>query len=402
MKRNQVNEQEKERLATAFGLIRDASWLGGRRYIADIANALHQQDVMDIVLFSAMPTDDPDIEEYAIQIQADGIIRYHAPRRGTIPWALNGVCMRFASTEWAASRYLRRFGVKALFGHMITQRYSGIATMSWLPDFQHIHFPELFDQEEHLERDRAFLRSARVATRIIVMSDSVRLDFESFAPDFANKVRVLRPVSTIPVSIYGADLKTVLNPYRLPEKFFYLPNQFWKHKNHELVFRSLKNLNSRGVRPIVVCTGSLSDYRHPDYSADLFRKLSDWGISDQVIYLGVVPHEHVLLLIRQSICVINPSLFEGGGYSIDEARSVGKRVLLSDIAPHREQSPPRAIYFDPLDGEEFTGKLEQIWNEAEPGPDIELEAEARRQLPERLRTCGEAFTSITQEAVKDA
>jgi len=63
----------------------------------------------------------------------------------------------------------------------------------------------------------------------------------------------------------------------------------------------------------------------------------------------MVPREHVLLLIRQSIGVLGPSLFEGWGFGVDEARSVGKRLLISDIPAHREQNPPEAIFFNPQD-----------------------------------------------------
>ena len=102
--------------------------------------------------------------------------------------------------------------------------------------------------------------------------------------------------------------------------------------------------------------------------------------------------------MRQSVCVLNPSLFEGWGYTVDEARSVGKRVLLSDIPAHREQDPPKAMFFDPQDCGDLVKKLRQIWGETAPGADVELEAEARRSLSDRLRAYKEAFVSIVQEA----
>ena len=72
-------------------------------------------------------------------------------------------------------------------------------------------------------------------------------------------------------------------------------------------------------------------------------------LNEQVHYLGTVPRDDVFDLIRQSICVLNPSLFEGWGYAVDEAASVGKRILASDIAAHREQAAPACEYFDPRD-----------------------------------------------------
>ena len=45
-------------------------------------------------------------------------------------------------------------------------------------------------------------------------------------------------------------------------------------------------------------------------------------------------------LIRQSLCVLNPSLFEGLGLSVAESKSIGKRVLAADLPPLREQAAP--------------------------------------------------------------
>jgi len=295
-------------------------------------------------------------------------------------------------------RVLEKQAVTAVFGSEITHKYHKIATLTWLPDFQHVHLPEMFSKAECLSRDRKYLQTAKVATRIILMSEAVKNDFLSFAPIYAHKVRVLRPVSYVPKSVYEYNLNSILNLYHLPEKFVFLPNQFWKHKNHELVFRAVKILKDRGVRVFVVCTGSPLDYRHPTYFADLWQKLSQWDIRSRFIYLGLIPHEHVFLLMRQSICVLNPSLFEGWGYSVEETRSIGKRVLVSDIPAHREQNPPKATFFNPNDCEELAGKL---CHETNPGPDPELEIEARHNLSRRLRAYGEDFISVTQEAIKE-
>jgi glycosyltransferase involved in cell wall biosynthesis len=257
----------------------------------------------------------------------------------------------------------------------------------------------MFDAADRAERNAAFLRSSEIATRIIAMSDSVQQDFQLFAPKYAWKVRVLPPASYIDPRVYQVDPLAITKLYNLPEKFIYLPNQWWKHKNHELVLRAVRSLKDRGVDVCVVCTGNLNDYRHPLQSAELFQKLSRWGIRDRVIYLGLVPRREVLALMRQSVCVLNPSLFEGWGYSIDEARSLGKRVLLSDIPAHRDQDPPQATFFDPVDCEDLTAKLAEVWFEAQPGPDTELEAEARRLLPRRRKAYAEQFVAIAQEAM---
>lgn len=385
----------------AFHIMGGDNWTVGQIYLKNLFHALREAYEGEIVLSLLAPAGQQGVEDYARSLKADELILYHLPQRWSVPWVVNKLRERLLSCDKLVENVLKKYKIDIIFGPVLVYKYHRIATLAWLPDFQHTHLPEMFSETERVSRDQTFLRCAQAATRVILMSEAVRKDFESFAPLYVHKVRVLHPVSYIPQSIYEENLNSILNLYHLPEKFVYLPNQFWKHKNYEVVFQAIKVLKERGVKVLVVCTGSPLDYRHPTYFADLFQKLSQLDIREQVIYLGLISREHVLLLMRQSICVLNPSLFEGWGHTVDEARSVGKQVLVSDIPAHREQNLPKATFFNPYDCEDLVEKLGQIWREVGPGPDTELEVEARHSLPERLRAYAEAFVSVVREAVEE-
>jgi glycosyltransferase involved in cell wall biosynthesis len=388
-------------LNIAFHIMGGDGWTVGLIYLRNLFYALRHGYGKEQRLFLLAPAAQDGVRDYACSIETDDVILYNVPRRWTSLWAINWLNKRLLLRDRLMEGVLRQNGIDVVFGPTLVHDYGNIATLSWLPDFQHIHLPGMFGDLERVNRKRIFLQCAKAATRIILMSEAVKKDFESFAPVYTHKVRVLHPISYVPQSIYECDLNSILNLYHLPEKFVYLPNQFWKHKNHELAFHAIKVLKDSGVKVFVVCTGNPVDYRHPTYFADLCYKLSQWNIRDQIIYLGLIPHEHVLLLIRQCVCVLNPSLFEGWGYAVDEARSVGKKVLLSDIPAHREQNPPKAIFFNSHDYNELAGMLGQIWLNTEPGPDIELELEARRILPSRLGAYGEGFLLVAQGAFEE-
>src|SRR5580704_14229275 len=87
------------------------------------------------------------------------------------------------------------------------------------------------------------------------------------------------------------------------------------------------------------------------------------SLRDNVLILGLVPYEHVLYLMRNCVAVINPSRFEGWSSTVEEAKSIGKRIALSNIPVHREQAPPGALYFDPDDVHELSLILEKWWFE---------------------------------------
>jgi glycosyltransferase involved in cell wall biosynthesis len=381
----------------AFHIMDGKGWIAGLIYLKNLLYALRQTYGKEVGLYLLVPAEHHSAQEYANAIGANGVIFYKMFRRWTPLWAVNGLVRHLSFRNIQLEMVLKKNGINVVFAPCFVGKYPQIATLSWLPDFQHIHLPAMFSEAERLSRDRTFLQSAKLATRIILMSEAAKKDFESFAPGYAHKARALHPFSYVPPSVYNSDLKSILNLYHLPERFIYLPNQFWKHKNHEIVFEALKILKDKGNRVVIMCTGYPGDYRHSTYFADLWQKISQWNIRDQVIYLGLIPHEHVLLLMRQSICVLNPSLFEGFGITVDEAHSVGKQVLLSDIPVHREQNPPKATFFDPTNVEDLTEKMERVWKESSPGPDFELEDKARKELPNRIREYAQSFMSLIKE-----
>ncbi len=326
----------------------------------------------------------------------DEVVPLRAFPRGSPAWLVSRRSHRLLGRDLTTDRILKRRGVDVVaLGD--TRFRSRLPNIAWIHDFQHRHLPEMFSERERRERDRWFLQTARRATRVLLLSRSVREDFAAFAPRCAGKGRVVAPVSYIPAAIYETDPRETTVRYGLPERFVYLPNAFMKHKNHALAFRAVQALKQQGTEVFLACSGYQSDYRHPAYFPGLLQEIGRLGIDRQVALLGPLPHGDVLRLMRQSVCVLNPSLFEGYGMSIDEARSLGKRVLLSDIAAHREQGPPAATYFDPRDVAGLAGKLREAWDERRPGPDPDLEREARRSLPERRERYARSFMAVVEE-----
>lgn len=383
------------RTKIGFYLLGDPTWQAGTVYLTKLLHALRETQANDAALCLLVP-DGGGAAPDELRELADEVIVYPTFPRKTARWAVDRMTKAmFRRDLIGGDLLLKQRGVEVVaFGNPYR---SNIPRLCLLPDFQHLHAPEMFSAEEREARNRGWRMVAEEAARVIVFSESVRRDLEAFAPGCAAKARVVSPVSWIRESAYETDPKTVLDLYHLPDKFVYLPNQFWKHKNHGLAFRALGWLREKGTEVALVCTGYPGDYRHPEYFAELFHDVSRWGVRDQVAFLGVVPREHMFMLMRQSVCVLNPSLFEGYGMSVDEARSLGKQVLLSDISAHREQDPPGAVFFDPRDHEDLARKLEHLWRDKSPGPDRELEFEARQSLPQRVRACAASFMSMVRE-----
>lgn len=206
-------------------------------------------------------------------------------------------------------------------------------------------------------------------------------------------------VSSLPDDVYQLDPLDVCRQYNLPERFIYLPNQFWKHKNHAIVIEALRMACKTNPNVTIVCTGSMYEFRDASYVPSLFTRLSEYNLRKNFIVLGMIPYDHLFQLMRQSLAVLQPSNFEGWSTTVEEVKSLGKHLILSDLPVHYEQNPPSASYFNRSDPDELAKELVKTFEEKEPGPDFALEASARQMLSARMAQFGKTFVEIVKEVV---
>jgi glycosyltransferase involved in cell wall biosynthesis len=273
-------------------------------------------------------------------------------------------------------------------------------TIGWIPDFQHMHLPEFFSESDLQKRDTTYRRLAEKATVVMLSSNAAHDDFAMFAPEFADKGRIVPFPSLLAFDELTGDPVTTRTKFNLPEKFALVANQFWAHKNHALVVEALAKL--KGLNVPVVMTGLPSDHRDPankNFSA-LLQAIATAGLNNQITILGLVPFADLMNLMRTAALILQPSRFEGWSTVIQDAKALGRPLLCSDIAVHREQVP-RALGFFPTDGAEVLAELLAAhWNDLEPGPNYALEQQslaAERDFSTRhgqslLKLCGETAT----------
>jgi glycosyltransferase involved in cell wall biosynthesis len=212
-----------------------------------------------------------------------------------------------------------------------------IPAIAWIPDFQHKRLRYLFSFSSYWKRELGF-RLQILSDRVIMLSsESAQRDCIRYYPTASGKTEVVR--FSVDTRRRGPlnELAQVRARYGLPEKYFYLPNQFWKHKNHEVVIQALKILKDSGYNACIAASGNPYDPRFPGLYDHLRALVSNSGLEQQFIFLGLIPYGDLLALMAGSIAVINPSLFEGWSTTVEEARSLGVPLILSNIDVHREQ-----------------------------------------------------------------
>ena len=185
----------------------------------------------------------------------------------------------------------------------------------------------------------------------MLSSESALRDCQKLYPGAAHRTSVVRFATQPPPDLLTANPSDVIGHYGLPSKYFYLPNQFWRHKNHQVVVDALAILAKLGDDVVVAASGSKYDAREPGYFDTIMRQVVGLGLEKNFRYLGMVPLPHVYALLRATTALINPSRFEGWSTTVEEAKSFGVPMILSNIDVHREQTDGKASYFginDPL------------------------------------------------------
>ncbi|HUJ79563.1 MAG TPA: glycosyltransferase family 1 protein [Nitrospiria bacterium] len=240
--------------------------------------------------------------------------------------------------------------------------------LAWAWDLQHRHYPDYFRDEDRRWRDHVFATLAGQAPLIVLSSRAAQQDFNRFYPGADRKLRVLSFATVPRPEWYGGRPDDTAARYGLPPRYFMVANQFWVHKNHGIVFEAMARLNERSIHVQVVCTGHHDDHRRPGYFEELMGYVREHRLTDQVRIVGVVPRTDQIQLMRRAAAVIQPSLFEGWSSVVEDARTLGKRIVLSDIPVHREQAPSRSVYFDPHNPDALADLLATEWEAADSAP----------------------------------
>lgn len=267
---------------------------------------------------------------------------------------------------------------------------------AWIFDFQHKYLPQFFSEKQIQERDELLSLTASYSSTVVLSSKDAESDFHNFFPEAAHKSKVLSFKTSPASKWYEGNPQQIQQDYYLPERFFLVSNQFWLHKNHLVIFKALKHLQEKSIYPVIVCTGHIHDPRQPDYSDTILQTIHKLGIAKQVYLLGLIPKLHQVQLMRCSLAVIQPSLFEGWSTLVEDARCLGKQIILSDLPVNIEQNPPNSLFFERNSPEHLANLIADGWEHFSPGPDLEQEAIAKANSLNEVQAFGYRFLEIAQ------
>ena len=377
-----------------FVVLTSNNWLGGINYFKNLLYAISKLKDKKIqpVLFFGTKENKNTIKyfsSYGVIVQSRILDRDNL-------WGLvNVALMRLLNWSFLLEKLFTENNIDVVSHSRFITGNKKIKTINWIVDFQHIYLPEMFSVIERMYRNILFARYAKYSDIVILSSNSAYKDFKKIYPKYADKGKILHFVSQISENIHKCnDIAKVKRKYGFERKYFFLPNQLWRHKNHMVVLEAINFLKQQGKEVLVVCTGNMNDYRNSKYVNQIKDYIKRHNLQKNILFLGLVDNNEFLTLFRHSLAVINPSLFEGWSTTVEEAKSMNKDIILSDIEVHKEQNPSNSTYFDPNNGEELAEKLWNKWQKSKDKTYYKLEKFVLRDIALKIADFGKKYQEI--------
>jgi glycosyltransferase involved in cell wall biosynthesis len=208
--------------------------------------------------------------------------------------------------------------------------------------------PESLSTGARAYRRLNYQRSARLASMIIINSDSLRAEIDRFLEVDPQKIRLIHEAVDHDVFKPGDRdaARAHLASYGVTRPFVLFVSSLWRYKNCDGLLRAWGSARHelRGRQLVVV--GAPRDER---YAAELQALAAELGIADDVVFVGGVPLEETARFYQAADLLVYPSLNETFGLPILEAMACGCPVVTSNVSAMPETAGGAAVLADPHD-----------------------------------------------------
>ena len=177
-------------------------------------------------------------------------------------------------------------------------------------------------------------------------------DFKRRFPSITGKT--FRIPFFTPVLDYISPDAVELPSVILPQEYYFYPSVILERKNHRVLIEGFRLLKDAGIiRYIVFTGGGAGDLM---LETDLRNLVQEYGIDEQVMFLGSLPTSQVAYLYMNCQACICPSFSEAGIATIQEGLIFSKTTLCSDTPEARSHAAMYGLdlcYFDPNSAQAF-------------------------------------------------
>lgn len=211
--------------------------------------------------------------------------------------------------------------------------------------------PEYSQVEEWAMREKVIREGAARAFRIFTESEVTRSRLlEEYGISRQKTVSLGMAIAVREVKQSAEKIDSVFSG----RPFFYVPAQFWPHKNHITFLRAFKILREKCPNVVAVFTGS--DKGNESFIRRASREI---GVAEAVFFLGYVSQEQVDALSSEAVAVCLPTLIGPTNIPPLEALRRGTVAIVSDVHRFDEEPIPGLIKVPVFSAIEWAQAMEE-------------------------------------------
>jgi glycosyltransferase involved in cell wall biosynthesis len=226
-------------------------------------------------------------------------------------------------------------------------------------DLGFIRHPESHRAKDHLYLRRYLPRTLRRASRIVVISETIKRELREAFPIADEKIAVIHPA--VDHTAFRPDIPpearaAVRAKYSLPGPYLFSLSTLEPRKNFPGLVEAYALLPAdiRNGFPLVVA--GAEGWKNEA----LFAAIRRLGLEDRVKFLGYVPDADRAPLMREAGLFVFPSLYEGFGMPVLEAMACGTPVVTTERGAIPEVGGEAVVYADPLDPQSIAREMAAV------------------------------------------
>jgi glycosyltransferase involved in cell wall biosynthesis len=339
------------------------NWIAGAYYILNIVHALNLVDDSEKPNLIILTDSLDNFKSVQQETKYPYLIYYQFPFKRPKYSLFQRAINKLSRTVFNQNFIVKKIDTPLLdfvYPNQIKDIKENLKKINWIPDFQEDYLPHFFSEKVIFKRKHLRQNTYAKGDIVVLSSEDAKADYLRLYPMGDADTFVL-PFAVTHPDFSKESISQLKEKYKLPSDYFFAPNQFWAHKNHIVILKAVKHLKERDINVTVAMSGKENDYRNKNIFNDLKTFISENELQSHIKFLGFLPRTEQLCLFKNAQAIIQPSLFEGWSTVVEDAKSLNKFIILSNLKVHKEQVKQNAVFFNPNDHIELSNKIMSIF-----------------------------------------
>jgi glycosyltransferase involved in cell wall biosynthesis len=230
-------------------------------------------------------------------------------------------------------------------------------TIPTIHDLGYLLSPEQFTKKDFYQLTYWTESSLKQASHIVAVSEFTKSELQKIYHLDPKKISVAYNGVDNPPIISSSTANATLSKFGLKgSNFFLCLGTLKPNKNLPFLIRAYSQFRQSTKEPIFLVIAGKKGWLFDS----IFKLVISLKLQDSVIFTDFISETEKWVLLKNALCLLLPSLYEGFGIPAIEAQKIGTPIIASNIAPLQEILKDSAVLIDPYKQSELTDALIKI------------------------------------------